>query len=131
MTNKHDCDNPICHEQMTKELGKKADWGKVDEIRNNVEKKVPKSWLWLGFVFIGLPVSVMAAGVWSGQTSDPLRYASKAQVSACELRIERLEEGGKYLRRDLDEIKSGLKELLKRTQIYDTKKGGLSWDGYK
>jgi len=117
-----DCDNPKCHEHMTTELAKKADWKKVDDLRSCLNKKVPKSWLWLGFVFIGLPVSVMAAGVWAGQTSDPLRYAGKMEIRNVATRVERLEESSKYLRRDIDEVKAGIKELLKRTHKVESGK---------
>ena len=107
-----DCEHPKCHEQFTKELAAKASWKRVDELAKEAEKKVPKNWVWLGFVVIGLPFCVMAAGVWSGQTNDPLRYADKTELIDCRMRIDRLEEASRYFRRDLDEIKLNVNEVL-------------------
>lgn len=108
-----DCEHPKCHEQFTKELAMKASWKRVDELAKATDAKVPKSWVWLGFVVIGLPFIVMAAGVWSGQTSDPLRYADKTELIDCRMRIDRLEESSRYFRRDLDEIKLNVNEVLR------------------
>ena len=108
-----DCDNPKCHEFVVTELNKKATWDRLAKLAKLVEMRVPKTWLWLGFVFIGLPLIIVAGGVWNGQMSDPLRYASKAEVMANQLRITSLEETGRYLRRDIDEIKANTNEVLK------------------
>ena len=109
-----DCTSPQCHERMNAELAKRVTWERYDALTREVDQKMPKSWLkwwWLGFISVGIPMLAAAIGVWSGQQSDTLRYANKQDLVDCQMRIERIEESHKYLRRDLDEIKSGLVQI--------------------
>lgn len=110
-----DCEHPKCHETMMTEINKRVTWEPFDNLRLNVETKMPKTWLkwwWLGFVAIGIPLLAAALGVWSGQQSDILRYANKDDLVKNQIRIERLENNVVYIQNDLRDIKKGLGEVL-------------------
>jgi hypothetical protein len=109
-----DCDSPKCHEEMKTALQDRPTWTDISDMK--------KTWLfWLrwafGIVAVAiLPLSGAALGVWAGQQSDSLRYAEKADVTSCQIRLDRLEEGRRNIEEDVREIKSSLRELLKITR---------------
>ena len=108
-----DCDHPRCHEQMMSDLQNRPTWDDFNPLKDAVGTKMPKTWVWLGFIFIGLPLVGIGAGMWASQTASNFRFAQKDSIVACQVRIERLEESGRYMRRDLDEIKKNIHEILK------------------
>jgi len=118
-----DCDHPKCHEQMVTELNKRATWEQHDNLKNEqgrlreaMDKRMPKSWLWLGVVFVGLPSLGIGAGLWAEQASDQLRFAAKADLARVETRVDRLETSDQYIRRDLADIKSSVNQMLNMMQ---------------
>lgn len=90
-----------------------------EEIITSLTKKVPKYWLWIGFIIIGLPLLITGINVWSGQASDSLRYAPVRDVVDCRIRIGRLEEANQYTQRTLIEIKNDLRDT--KTTVLETK----------
>jgi len=111
-----DCEHPKCHENIATELSRRPTWDDHNQLGRQVAEKMPKAWLrwvWLAIVAIVLPLAAAGLNVWSGQASDRLRYAHKEELTQCRIRIERLEESDRYLRRDLDEIKTNVNLILK------------------
>ena len=108
-----DCDNPKCHEHMTTELASKVSWKRFNDLRDCAAKKMPKSWLWIGFLVIGLPLLVTGARVWSQQESDSLRYAEKQDVVDCQKKQLKLDEAVKHMNNDINEIKNSQYEAQK------------------
>ena len=108
-----DCDNPKCHEHMTTELASKVSWKRFDQLRDCAHTKMPKAWIWFGFVVLGIPLLVTGAKVWSQQESDDLRFASKEEVANCRTNQTKVEETVKHMNRDIIEIKTSQQETQK------------------
>ena len=108
-----DCDNPKCHEHMTTELASKVSRKRFDNLRDCVTGKMPKVWVWFGFILIGLPLLVTGAKVWSQQESDNLRFASKDEVVSYRVNQTKLKAIVDHVSQDIVEIKTSQQETQK------------------
>ena len=105
-----DCEHPKCHERITTELATKVPWTKFNELRDCVQKKTPKSWLWLGFIVVGLPLLVTGAKVWSETEHGDSKYVTREDMVEHAADIAVCKEAMKQTTKALDEIKAGQKE---------------------
>lgn len=81
-----------------------------------VKNAVPKKWLWIGFIFIGIPLIVTGNEVWFGQKSAILKYPTISEhselVSRMNVADERYAHICSTLER-LENVQSEIKEDLK------------------
>ena len=110
-----DCEHPKCHEHVTTELKDKVSWEKFNALRDCVSKKTPKSWLWIGFVVIGLPLLITGAKVWSETERSADKYMPRDEmqkhITDHITDIVTCKEAAKHMGRIVDEIKSGQREM--------------------
>lgn len=75
------CPDPKCHEEIQLELKDKISYKDFNPLKICVGKKINKKVVWIIFAVIGLPLLITGIRVWSGQESDPLRYATRNELA--------------------------------------------------
>ena len=98
---------------MTTELASKVSRKRFDDLRDCVKGKLPKVWVWFGFILIGLPLLVTGAKVWSQHESDNLRFASKDEVVSYRVNQTKLKAIVDHVSQDIVEIKTSQQETQK------------------
>jgi len=112
---------------MMTELARKVSWDKFNKLRDCSSRKTPKSWIWTGFIMLGLPLLIIGTQVWSQQESDNLRFASKEEIVQCRTDQVKLDGTVSHMKQDLEEIKANQRE----TQADIKKILGFMRDGKK
>ena len=105
-----DCDHPKCHEHMVTELKDKVSWVHFQKLRDCVHKKTPKSWLWTGFVIVGLPLLITGAKVWSETSHNSDKYMTREEMLTHVTDIVKCKENTKHMSEVLKEIQAGQRE---------------------
>ena len=114
------CQHPQCHEEMITELRDKVPWGQFQKLRDCVAKKTPRSWVWIGFVILGLPLLGIGATVWSkSKHSDDVYISHKemekhvVDISACKENTRHMKETLKDIKASQRETRRDVKDILK------------------
>ena len=82
-----------------------------------VKALVPKKWLWIGFVIVGLPLLMTGLKVWSGQEADHLRYAPLAEQSALRARMDVTDERYAYICTTLERLEKAQNEIKRELKL--------------
>ena len=111
-----DCPNEECHSNV--EGMRKTLFGPdgLSGVAACVKNAVPKKWLWIGFVVIGIPLLVTGIKVWFGQESAHLRYAPLSAQSVLSARMDVADERYAHIcaaLQRLEKMQAEMKEELK------------------
>jgi len=79
-----------------------------------IHEKMPKKWLWIMLIAIGLPTIGTGIRVWSDTESAELKYATREESHRQERRLDRLEQKLESMFQTLEKIDSKQDAILDR-----------------
>ncbi len=108
-----DCPHPKCHEHFVTELKARPTWKEFNLLKDCASKKTPKSWLWIGFIVIGLPLLITGARVWSETRKGDIKYITRDDMEEHIEDIVTSKEAIKHMSKSLDNIHTEQKSNTK------------------
>jgi hypothetical protein len=109
------CADPVCNDRVNRIHREVFGTENRAPLRDCVKDKVPKRWLWLTLIVLGIPLASISIGVWADQRAGDLKYAPKdatqRAISETEKAILRNQEDLKNIHRQLDRLEAEVKKL--------------------